>query len=141
MSSLYANSAELRSAFFGFKQHAPDAKHSRFACLDAFYAVECGLKALILIQHKSNISKELRDKLITHNLYELAKMCNPNITLNLYGSVKLKSRGDTPEKVPLDKLHQVLRYGIKIEDSEWKKHAMVLDDLYETLKKRLNRWS
>lgn len=139
MSTLQAHYRELLSAFWGFKAHAPNADTSRYNCLDAFYAVECGLKALVLCERQFASTTILQEDLKTHSLHKLANMCNPPISHTLYGKVSLKDRSCPPQSIPLEKLHEALRYGIKLSDTEWKKHAETLDALYETVKRRLSR--
>lgn len=139
MSALHPHVRELRSAFLGFKSHAPNASTNSYNCLDACYAVECGLKALVLSEKWLTSTEMLQDDLKTHCLHKLANMCKPPVSHTLHGSVSLKSRSCPPQTIPLNKFHQALRYGIKLSDTEWKKHAGTLDALYETVKCRLKR--
>ena len=139
MSKMHVKFNELKSAFRGFKSHAPNANTDRYHCLDALYAVECGLKALILMEKSMSSTEELYDGLLTHNLHKLAEACDPPIIHELGASISLKCRCCPTVSISFEKFHQALRYGVKISDAEWKEHAIAIDSLYKKIKFRLNR--
>ncbi|MBQ7586019.1 MAG: hypothetical protein IJU40_07215 [Desulfovibrionaceae bacterium] len=61
---LSPNAKELKKSFRELCLHAQDPLKSKQNCLDIFYAVECGLKAIII----ENEFKYLSEKYKTHDL-------------------------------------------------------------------------
>lgn len=139
MATIPAKFTELKAAFEGFKKHANKAAINRYTCLDILYAVECGLKALVLCEKKYESTDKLGEKLKTHNINDIADMCNPKVTFKLSGEICLDSRKCHPKRISIQQFHQALRYGIKLSDGELKKHAEMLDSLYEIVSSRLRR--
>lgn len=139
MAAIPATFSELWSAFRGFKNHANTATTNRYTCLDILYAVECGLKALVLSEKKYVSTDQLGEKLKTHDIIKIADMCNPKIIHKLDGVVFLDSRRRHQKSISIEQFHQALRYGIKLSNAEIKKHAEKLDALYEIVNYHLNR--
>lgn len=139
MAAIPATFSELRSAFRGFKNHANTATTNRYTCLDILYAVECGLKALVLSEKRCDSTDKLDERLKTHDINKIADMCNPKITHKLDGFVYLGRGRRHQKRIPIEQFHQALRYGIKLSDAEIEKHAEKLDALYEIVNNHLNR--
>lgn len=77
------------------------------------YAVECGIKALLLkrknIKDTFKIPEDQRSGSLTHDLRGLlAKLHSPH---RLPENFQFLTRSKIPETVPLTDLHQALRYG------------------------------
>ena len=123
---------ELIKAFKEFRSHAGDALKSKQCCLDFFYAVECGLKA-ILIQQKFN--DRLPENFKTHDINKLID------NIDNFVCMRINDRCNLPHNKSYNSknLHIILRYGIKISDVEWKKFAESLNTIYDTIAKRIRR--
>lgn len=121
---LHVSSAELEKAFrrHASSGHGVETNDSRLLLL--VYAVECGLKRKLLKQRGLKSTDRLDDDDLTHNLNHLLRKLNnrphiPSIPIN-----KLDGR---PGQVPVEQLHEALRYGVGLTDRE--RIATIVRDL------------
>lgn len=111
MTDIIPNFKELKNAAQEIKLHIKNSEINRYIAMDLFYGVECGLKALLIRNNKP-----FKESYKTHNINKLAAECNfplkiPNI-INVNDSLTC---------IPIDKIHTVLRYGVKIKACELEK--------------------
>lgn len=100
---------ELKKATLEIKKHIHHSRSPRYISLDLFYAVECGLKALLL--HKDG---QLKKSYKTHDLTELATECR----LSLKIPNKINTPNNDIKSFEIKKIHEVLRYGVYVEQAE-----------------------
>lgn len=102
---------ELKSATQEIGKHVQHSKSDRYIAMDLFYAVECGLKALLL--YKNN---NFQDNYKTHDINELAKLCNFPLKIKtiIYINEQIKN-------IHLKHMHTILRYGVKMKKCELEK--------------------
>lgn len=140
MSKVDVTVRELESAFNGFSIHSDNAARTRYDCLDALYAIECGIACLILKERRQRDTSDF-NKNINHDLNKYIDMLTTqNRPLyKLPSTLTLApSRTLGPKEVSLGNLHSALRYGAKIQDSEWKKCAEVLEQLRKWIKLQIS---
>ncbi len=120
------------SAYSGMSQDSP----SRFLLL--FYTVECGLKYAVLTDSKKNQT----DYLFEYHLFGedghdlLAGVKNlPGVPHAVLGPtpVNIKSANSQTQH-PFKSIHQLWRYGIRVEKADEKKAVEWLESLYVWLK-------
>lgn len=102
---------ELKYATQEIGKHVQNSKSNRYIAMDLFYAVECGLKALLL-----SANSNFQDSYKTHDINELAQLCNFPLKINtiIYINEQIKT-------IHLKHLHTILRYGIKMKKDELEK--------------------
>lgn len=100
---------ELKKVTLEIQKHIQHSTSPRYVSLDLFYAVECGLKALLL--HKDS---QFKEDYKTHDLNKLAMKCNL--------SLEIPNRINTPnnniKSFETKKIHEVLRYGVYVKQAE-----------------------
>ncbi len=104
------------------------------------YAIECGLKSLLLkrkqIKDTYKFMQDGGEKSLNHDLRLLLTKLNSG--LRLPENIQFKTRSNAPETVPLSDLHQALRYGGTFSDPEEKNRLEVkLNDIDSWLQKEL----
>lgn len=130
MSRVDVNQHELRSAFNLFRKHAPDAMDSKCCCLDALYAVECGISIILLREKKEKTTKYLQGLTANHDINALLKLCNAPPPHRLPSRINLsQDRSVSCYSVSHADLHSALRYGAKMSEEEWKKCAKILIEI------------
>lgn len=81
-----------------------------------FYAIECGLKAVLLKRKNCKSTDELSDDVkLDHDLNKLLSELKTGRTLNIPNNIKIQAK---PPRQPImiSELHQVWRYGGKATD-------------------------
>jgi hypothetical protein len=88
--------------------------HSRLLLLA--YAVECGLKALIMRRTRAEDTDDLaEDHQIQHDLREALKILRVPATVVLPDH---RTQQKTPQSVPPKSLHTAFRYGVRLVEQE-----------------------
>ena len=124
---IHASASDLRRAFF---RHCNAVQKIETVCsyLLLFYAVECGLKSILLRWSRSPNTSKLNNSLLSHNFAALIK------ELRLPRSVIGDEVGDTSDsshpKLPgfrldrdssswnISEAHQAWRYGVRIHSED-----------------------
>lgn len=100
-----------------YKDAQSNTKNSHRLLL--FYAVECGLKAVLMNRERVNRTDDLGDKLteIQHNLNKLLDELQINVSYRLPDQLILSDikKPDQERKLTAGDINQVWRYGAKIE--------------------------
>lgn len=123
---IHARIGELRSAF---RQHTIAGRRDDAApCqLLRFYAVECGLKSVYLLQNNLRTTEQAA-VLWNHDLGSLAKELRlPANLANQTPSFRLKW-DDTP--YPVSQAHQAWRYGVAIRTGDEQTLRQWLDQIH-----------
>lgn len=101
----------------GFRTHIEHCK----VCTNAstrlllFYAIECGLKALIMLNHRVDHTEKLpMIEMLRHDLRECLKQLRAPATLQIRNT---NTRQQVKQFVSPDQLHQAFRYGIEVENA------------------------
>ena len=111
-------------------------------CLILFYAVECGLKSLILKQTGNNTYEQLEQycktntgkHLAGHDIRAMVKEVNPRNDFALR-NIRLKNKGGS---VPPKRFNELWRYGAEVDDcAEEEAAEKVLFKIAEWLKTTL----
>ena len=120
---LHFSNRELKNAFTQFAKKATSTSVpisvpiKKDFILYAIYAVECGLKYILLENLKKDTTKRLEDDHLTHDLNLLLKMTRINKQLPTFRR-KVPPRNTINNiNITSGKLHQLYRYGGKL-DSE-----------------------
>ncbi|SLM31717.1 hypothetical protein MTBBW1_410072 [Desulfamplus magnetovallimortis] len=106
------------------------------------YAIECGIKALLLKRKNMADTFVLQNNEGTANLtHDLqALLCNLHAPYRFSSDFKFLTRSKTPETVPVKDLHQALRYGGTFYNREDKdKLKKKLDQIDSWLQEALTR--
>jgi hypothetical protein len=110
---LHVSSKELEEAF---RRHAEsgdgDASNDSKLLLQV-YAVECGLKRLLLKKRGVHSTKRLPDTDLTHDLNQLLKELGSRPSF----PPQIKCSGDKRQE-PVERLHEALRYGVRLLERE-----------------------
>lgn len=111
-----ANFPQLKGAFKSHNKIVDDKKLKPSPSLDllAFYACECGLKALYIRENKLNDTSDFEDEIG-------AKYGYGHDILKWLGEVKLPNfaiRFKDKEEDPLIKCHEKLRYGVGVHSNQ-----------------------
>ena len=104
----------------------PEQSPSRLMLL--FYAVECGLKAAILLRRSSRGTQDLDEGLKSHDLVRLAKELR--LPLDLMPSPAYRGRTGAGSVAAKD-LHLAWRYGMELHESDQAEAQLVLSRLLE----------
>lgn len=125
---------ELQSAFKHFGNHvrrlSPKSGQlcDRCECLDLIYAVECGLKYLILKKYSfKDTSSFTKDDFRNHKLDLMLKECK----LDRFHLPSMQLKHPKCKKIACHEFHQALRYGMKIPERELKCLHTKINKLYE----------
>ena len=108
-----------------------DVEKNDSSLLLVIYAVECGLKAILLQQRGKTTTRYLEKDDLTHNLDDLLKLVGwpPR-----FGAVRLE---EPEEHVPPDRIHEALRYGRRLKHQSrvdvLKAARKVIDDVQSNL--------
>lgn len=139
MAPVEANFRELRNSFHSLCKHAPNITENKYNLLNALYAVECGIAAIILRQKNYNSTKNIEKK--NHDIREMLDLCTGAPKHNLPSRIAVLPLPDGSRKnhVPFSKLHTVLRYGVKLQDTEWKHCAIEVEKLITWIEYNLKR--
>lgn len=124
---IHAGISELRTGFRRNNQEALQPPECRRLLL--FYAVECGLKAVLLRDRKLTKTSQLDSDVVSHDLMYLAK------TLKLPAAISGKApqfrvRGETDRRESKG-AHEAWRYGIAIEAEDDVALEIWLKDLWK----------
>ena len=111
MAEVIPTYTELKKATIEIRKHIQGSQSPRYVSLDLFYAVECGLKALLL--HKDG---QFKESYKTHDLNMLAKVCS----LSLKIPNKINTPNNDIKSFEAKKIHEVLRYGVYVKQVELK---------------------
>lgn len=142
MCDIDVGAGELQTAFSHFGNHirrlAPktDQTCDRCKCLDILYAIECGLKALILIRNRKKNTSLLHKSLRSHKLDLLLNECGLT-SFQLVSSIQINNNPARNESIPCHKFHEALRYGAKIPEKELKRLNENIDKLYKQVEVEL----
>jgi hypothetical protein len=129
---------ELTKSFRNLRKHAPDATEGTCCLLDALYAAECGIAALILRQNSYSTTKELVPK--THDIREMLKKCAVAPAHNLPSRLSVTPlKNARKNHVLFANLHSALRYGATLYGREWKECAREVTKLNTWIDNNLKR--
>lgn len=112
---LHVGRQQLQRAFHQHLSKAADAQTASEMLL-LIYAVECGLKCLLLYERGCFITNKLEEDDLTHNLDELLKKLGQSPRIGTY--TLEEPRGTKEVIIRADSIHQVFRYGATIPDAE-----------------------
>lgn len=136
MARIDVNLSELKAAFNNFRKHAPDAKKDKCCCLDALYAAECGISAVLLRERKETSTRFI--KTASHDINALLKLCHMPPGFYLPSRITLaENRSVACHSISHTDLHSALRYGAKMPDAQWKKCAEILAKLFTWIDENL----
>jgi len=79
------------------------------------YAVECGLKRMLLKERNHTSTARLADDDLTHDLNHLLKKLGGSPK---FPSIQIDRLDGRAEQVSVDRLHEALRYGVRLTDRE-----------------------
>ncbi|WP_253771577.1 hypothetical protein [Goodfellowiella coeruleoviolacea] len=128
--------AGLRASYVAHRDAADRLAGDNSGYLLLFYAVECGLKSAWLKRQGLRGTSDLPAHLRSHNLRELAKALRLGAEdMVLFRDCTLHA--SRPEKVRHDELHQVWRYGARLESNDQKKAVAGLTRLVEWCRSEL----
>jgi hypothetical protein len=105
--------AELARAFASHRASAQDALHPDAEALLLFYAIECGLKARLLLDRQLRDTAALDDGLRTHDLKHLVRTLRvgadafPGQAWEAWNADLAFNRG----RIPIHQWHEAWRYG------------------------------
>lgn len=127
--------SELKSAFYA---HGASSKNkvepSDFLIL--FYAVECGLKAVILKENRSmKISGTMNNELVTHDLRLLIKRLGWPASVSS-GNANFRIQRDNSSWT-IGYAHEAWRYGVKIMEDDQHQLTTWLDNLKTKIAMRI----
>ena len=141
MAMLHFSRKELRKAFLDFSKlsqsrlKSTNAKVRRSFLLYAIYAVECGLKCILLITRDLKSTSELGKEDLTHDLnILLSKSEIIDGSSNLFQRMKRHGK-DIPSK----QLHELYRYGGQLDTRSESNLIKNLSGLYIKIKDELNQ--
>lgn len=141
---IHVSQKNLDKSYNHLKQEARKNTANGNAKLLLFvYAIECGLKALLLRRkHIKDTFKFVQlmrsegENSLNHDLRSLLTKLNSG--LRLPENIQVKTRSNVPEIVPLSDLHQALRYGGTFSTPEEKNRLEIkLNDIDSWLQKEL----
>lgn len=112
---LHVSPAELEKAFrrHASSGHGVATNDSRLLLL--VYAVECGLKRLLLKQRGLKSTDRLDDDDLTHDLNHLLRKIGGRPH---FPSIPIDKLDGRPGQVSVEQLHEALRYGVGLTDRE-----------------------
>ena len=140
MAMLHFSRKELRKAFLDFSKlsqsrlKSTNAKVRRSFLLYAIYAVECGLKCILLITRDLKSTSELGKEDLTHDLnILLSKSEIIDGSSNLFQRLQRHDERNIPSK----QLHELYRYGGQLNTSSEKNLIKNLSGLFIKIKDKL----
>ena len=140
MAMLHFSRKELRKAFLDFSKlsqsrlKSTNAKVRRSFLLYAIYAVECGLKCILLITRDLKSTSELGKEDLTHDLNVLlSKSEIIDGSSNLFQRLQRHDERNIPSK----QLHELYRYGGQLNTSSEKNLIKNLSGLFIKIKDKL----
>ncbi len=139
MTRIDVSCQEAKNAFYGFIKHAPDPRADRYCCLDAIYAAECGLAAIIMKERKKSNTTDLSPgkSLKPHCLHSLLELCGRRYSHHLPQRIliiKNATSGRTSTSFQLFDFHSALRYGATIDRANLKDYAECINKLCQWIK-------
>ena len=139
MAMLHFSRRELRKAFLDFsklsKSRSKSTKVQRNFLLYAIYAVECGLKCILLITRNLESTNELATEDLTHDLNILLRKSKIiDQSSNLFQ--RLQRRG---KNIPSKQLHELYRYGGQLDTRSENNLIENLSDLFIKIKDKLDQ--
>lgn len=130
MADVIPSYIELKKATQEIKKHIQQSKSKRYISLDLFYAVECGLKALLLQENK-----HFREEYKTHDLNQLARKCKFKLEI----PNKINTPNNPIKSFGVSKIHEVLRYGVYVKQKELEDFNNKISLAYEKILTELSR--
>lgn len=131
---LRAGVTELRKAYIAHSGGAAVAPGTS-ARLLRFYAIECGLKSMVLVNRGLRRTDQPGfSGFGTHNLRTLVRELRLPRTL-AGGLINFRTQRDAAERYGPEKAHEAWRYGVRIESSDENELDRALVQLDEHLKK------
>lgn len=96
---------------------SPVVTHSRLVCL--FYAVECGLKSLIMKQERHQTTNGIEIHNFEHDINKMLEYLKGGAELRLPTKrIHLAGKSGVPRDTFQSKLNQVWRYGADVKKTE-----------------------
>jgi len=121
---------------FNLLREASEKGSDPSAYLLRFYAVECGLKAAVLVRMKARSTAQLPHHLRSHDLRALAtalRLPRPAVQ----GISPCDSHGPAPYKVEIHQVHEAWRYGARLSTSAERNFVAGLNLLIAWCRKEL----
>ena len=142
MAMLHFSQSELRTAFDKFsKISRPKSKKSgstkvkKDFILYAIYAVECGLKCVLLAKRNLRSTKDLaRGKDLNHDLNSLLKKSEIDRSSKLFQRMQYHG-----ENIPSKQLHELYRYGGQLDTRSENNLIENLSGLFVEIKDKLDQ--
>ena len=126
--------SQLRSAYKHHKKIAGnDSTTSHYLLL--FYAVECGLKAILMARGDIRTTKDIPDKLRNHDLVALAKELRLSRLLTEINTTFHVKDGNFSHDI--QKVHEAWRYGVSIRTTDQQTIVRWLRDLCEWIEENI----
>lgn len=124
---------QLANAFHRHQQLGlVDGVESSDSCLLlAIYAVECGLKLILLQQRRRTTTRHLDKDDLTHDLDDLLKLVGQKPR---FGTVRLL---EPQEDVSPDRIHEALRYGRRLHQDSRRKVLQAARDVVAYVEENL----
>lgn len=139
MAMLHFSRRELRKAFLDFsklsKSRPRSTKVQRNFLLYAIYAVECGLKCILLITRNLESTNELATEDLTHDLNILLRKSKIiDRSSNLFQRLQRRRKN-----IPSKQLHELYRYGGQLDTRSENNLIENLSDLFIKIKDKLDQ--
>lgn len=144
---IHTSARELREAFF---RHCNAVQRIETVCsyLLLFYAVECGLKSILLRQRRLTSTCQLDDAFLSHDFAPLIKELRlPRSVIGKVGDTRDSSRPRLPSfrldrdrsSWSMSEAHQAWRYGVRVHSEDESKIVEWLNQVCIWVKENQNR--
>ncbi|WP_130472445.1 hypothetical protein [Candidatus Magnetaquicoccus inordinatus] len=138
----YCSDYDLRDSWKNFRKYSPDQYKDRAFYLLYFYAIECGLKYILIKNQNLQHCPEKGDDFFSHNLAKILRKIDPNASeikdfpKNL--SLQLPLSGSINHNQFYD-IHLAWRYGWKVIPQNEKAIIEWLKKLDELIDQRMRK--